>query len=148
MIQVLLQNNYHSINMKGLKTIWTPEMIEKLTNEFPYRFSRDVGKDLGLSIRTIIRKARELGLEKEEGFLAKNRAEISKLAIEAKPPNPMKGVKGWSVPGGEKFQFKPGEKRYLINYKKVHEKRNETIRKERLRIKYGLPRKTKLKLTI
>jgi len=136
--------------MKGLKTIWTAEMIQKLTDEFSYRFSRDIGNDMNLSIRTIVRKARELGLEKEEGFLDKNRSEISKLAIKAKPPNPMKGVKGWTVPGGEKFQFRTGNipanknNPELIN--KIVVKRNETIRKERLRIKYGIEQKTKLKL--
>lgn len=137
--------------MKGLKTIWTAEMIEKLTREFPYRFSRDIGKDLGLSIRTVIRKARELGLEKEEGFLDKNRSEISKMAIEAKPPNPMKGVKGWTVPGGDKFQFKPGnippQKNNPELIYRIKTKRNETIKREKMRIKYGLQQQTKLRLT-
>jgi len=132
--------------MKGLKTTWTAEMLQKLTDEFPCRFSRDIGNDMNLSIRTIVRKARELGLEKEEGFLDKNRSEISKLAIKSKPPNPMKGVKGWTVPGGEKYQFKQGHEPHLVDYNKIRETRNETIRKERLRIKYGLPRKTRLKL--
>lgn len=133
--------------MKGLKTAWTPEMIKKLTNEFPYRFSRDIGKDLGLSIRTVIRKAREFGLVKEDNFLDKNRIKISELATKAKPPNPMKGVKGWSVPGGEKFQFKPGQIRPPVDYNKIRETRNETIRKEKLRIKYGIKQKTNLRLT-
>ena len=132
--------------MKGQKTVWTAEMIDKLKSEFPYRFSRDIGKDLGLSIRTIIRKARELGLEKESEFLDTNRTEISKRAQEARPYNPTKGMKGWSVPGGEKHRFQPGHVPQN-NPEKSRLTRNETIRKEKQRIKYGLPQKTKLKLT-
>lgn len=90
-----------------MATNWTKEMIEKLKIEFPYRFSRDIGKDLGLSIRTIIRKARELGLEKEDRFLQKRKAKISELARKAHPPHPMKGVKGWFVPNSEATRFKP-----------------------------------------
>lgn len=132
--------------MKGLKTIWTNEMIEKLTQEFPFRFSRDIGKDMYLSIRTIIRKARELNLEKEPDFLDINRDKITALATKNKPENPNKGNKDFRIPGGEKYQYKPGQERPIVDYKKIHKNRNETIRKERLRIKYGLPRKTKLKL--
>lgn len=132
--------------MKGTKTTWTPEMLDKLKSEFPYRFSRDIGKDLGLSIRTIIRKARELGLEKQQGFLDQNRNEISKRAQEARPENPNKGDSSFRIPGGEKYLFKTGQARYPVDYTKIHQKRNETIKKERLRLKYGLPPKTKMKL--
>lgn len=132
--------------MKRKKTIWSTEMIQKLMTEFPNRFSRDIGKDLGISIRTVIRKARELGLEKEDSFLDKNRELITQLATDAHPPNPNKGNKDFRIPGGEKFQFKKGQPRPSVDYNKIHQKRNETIRKERIRIKYGLPQKTKLNL--
>lgn len=132
--------------MKGLKTVWTGEMIAKLTAEFPVRFSRDVGKDMGISIRTVIRKARELGLEKESGFLDTNRKEITARAREARPANATKGDSTFRIPGGEAFQFKKGQPRHPVDYEKIHEKRNETIKKEKLRIKYGLQQKTKLKL--
>ncbi len=131
--------------MKGLKTNWSNEMIEKLKIEFPNRFSRDIGKEMGISIRTVIRKARELKLEKIENFLDQNRSEITRLAQENKPPNPMKGVKGFVVPGGVKHQFKKGHIP-MNNPEKSRNTRNETIQKEKLRIKYGLPQKTKLNL--
>lgn len=132
--------------MKGKPTEWTPEMITKLEAEFPYRFSRDIGNDLGLSIRTIIRKARELNLKKQDGFLDINRKEITKRATIARPENPTKGDSSFRIPGGEKHQFKKGERRYEIDYEKATKTRNETIKKEKMRLKYGLPQQTNLKL--
>lgn len=132
--------------MKGAKIHWTDEMILKLKAEFAIRFSRDIGADMGISIRSVIRKARELGLEKEAGFLDKNRKEISARAQEARPENPTKGDSSFRIPGGEAFQFKKGQARHPVDYEKIHEKRNATIQKEKLRIKYGLQQKTKLKL--
>lgn len=132
--------------MKGNRINWTEEMIQKLQEEFSYRFSRDIGNEMGISIRSVIRKARELGLEKQPGFLENNRSEISKRANENKPPNPNKGNKEFRIPGGEKFRFVPGQKRPPVDYGQITRKRNETIHKEKIRLKYGLPQKTKLKL--
>ena len=39
---------------------WTPEMIETLVAEFPFAYNRVLAKKLGISMRTLIRKAREL----------------------------------------------------------------------------------------
>lgn len=136
--------------MKGRKTNWTAEMVDKLSAEFPNRFSRDIGNDLGISIRTVIRKAREMGLEKENDFLEKNREEISNRAQIARPENPTKGLKGWSVPNSEAYRFKKGNVPPNKNNPELVERsartRNETIRKERMRIKYNLPQQTNLNL--
>ncbi|MEO9257387.1 MAG: hypothetical protein ABI207_03335 [Crocinitomicaceae bacterium] len=133
--------------MKGKPTIWSTEMIEKLVTEFPIRFSREIGKDLGLSLRTIVRKARELNLEKEPDFLDIRREQITELCVKNRSPNPSKGDKTFRIPGAEKNQFKKGEPRPNVDYGKVIKTRNETIKRERLRIKYGLKQQTKLKLT-
>jgi hypothetical protein len=131
-------------------TKWTSEMVEKLTNEFSNRLTRNIANDLGLSIDVVKRKAAYLGLKKEAGFLENNREEINKLAVKFKSPHPMKGVKGWSVPNGEKTQFKKGNIPPQVkntDLKKVFtDRRNETIKKERLRIKYGMEQKTNLRL--
>ena len=34
---------------KGIKINWTDEMIQKLKDEFSYRFNKDLAKDLGVS---------------------------------------------------------------------------------------------------
>lgn len=136
--------------MKGKKVEWTAEMLGTLKNEFPSSFNRDLATKLGISMRTLIRKARELNVEKEESFLEKRRSQITEMARKAHPGQPTKGIKGWSVPGGEKYRFKKGHipamKTDPTLVAKVHAKRNDTIRLEKLRLKYGLRTKTKLKL--
>lgn len=132
------------------KINWTDEMINRLKSEFPVRFNKDLAKDLGIGWRSLVRKARELNINKEPGFLEKNRSVISEMATKAHPPHPFKGVKGWNVPNSQKTRFKPGSISAMndpLIVKKVHDKRNETIRKEKLRIKYDMPQKTNLRLT-
>ena len=130
---------------------WSDERIDYLKANFATKFNKDLAAALGCGWRTVIRKARELGLEKEDGFLDKKRPEIVKLQIAAdKPANPMKGVKGWSVPGGKEFQFKlghiPASKSNPEVAKRLHSSRNETIRRERIRVKLGLEPLTNLKI--
>ena len=116
---------------------WTDEMVDIITSKFATSFNRDLADELGVSMRTMIRKARELGLEKEPGFLDKNRKKISQMARDARSPNPTKGQKGWSVPA---MKNNPE----LIE--RVHRKRNETIKNEKFRLRVGLQPETKLRL--
>ena len=136
--------------MKGVKVIWTDDMLEALKCEFSFSFNRDLASKLEVSMRTLIRKARELGLEKEDMFLESRREQITELARKAHPGQPTKGLKGWSVPGGEMFRFKKGHipemKTNPEIVAKVRDKRNATIRLEKLRLKYGLRTKTKLNI--
>lgn len=135
--------------MKGIKTIWTERMIWELTETFPFQFNEDIANSLGISVRTVIRKARELGLEKTPEFHQLHREEITKRMVRNKPPNPMLGVKGWSVPGSEKYQYQkghiPATKDNPELMKRIHQKRNETIRRCRLRRNAGLAPLTKFK---
>ena len=127
---------------------WSDERLEYLLENFATKFNKDLGAALGCGWRTVVRKARELGLEKEEGFLEKKRPQIVKLILASKGPHPMKGVKGWCVPGGEAYQFKPGNvpasKRKPEVAARIHASRNATIRRDRLRIRLGLEPLTKL----
>lgn len=129
---------------------WSNERIELLSEKFATTFNKDLALELGCGWRTVIRKARELGLEKEVGFLDKNRPEIVKRIFKVRRPNPTKGMKGWQVPGGEAYQFKPGNiPASKINpevAKRLHDSRNETIRRERVRLKIGLEPLTKLRI--
>jgi len=136
--------------MKGIKTEWTEEMLLVLKTDFSISYNRELASRLGISVRTLIRKARELGIEKEGGFLEQRRSEITEMATKAHPPNKMKGVKGWCVVGGEKHRFQKGHipaiKTNPDIVRKVTTKRNQTIRREKLRLKYGLRPATKLNL--
>jgi len=132
--------------------IWTDEMLFILRSEFATTFNKDLAKKLGVGWRTLVRKARALGLEKEPGFLDNKRTEIVKLVLAAKKPQPTKGLKGWSVPNSENTRFKPGNISPMATDPLVVEKcrasRNKTIRREIIRIKCGLKPLTKLKLKV
>ena len=129
---------------------WTPEMLDYLQANFATQFTLEIVAYLQISRRTIERKALELGLAKEPGFLEKRRETISKMAVAAHPGNQHKGKRGWSVPNSENTRFKPGHIPAIVYNRAVVEKstakRNETIKSERFRLRYGLPQNTKMKL--
>lgn len=117
-------------------------MLRILRDRFPYEFTRDILPALGVSMRSAIRKARDLGLNKEPGFLDKKRSEINHRAALSLPPNPNKGRKGWSVPNSEYSRFAKGHIPRMASdpelVARVHKSRNESIRRDRLRIRLGL----------
>jgi hypothetical protein len=121
-----------------------------MQNEFPVSYNKELAKKLGVGWRTLVRKAREMGLEKEPGFLKKRRDEITAMAVKAHPGQKTKGLKGWCVPNSEGTRFAPGNVPSVVSIpglmESIHEKRRDTIRREKLRIKYGLPQKTRLNL--
>jgi hypothetical protein len=129
------------------KIRWTAEMLALLDRQFPNCFNDQIAKRLKVSVRTVIRKARERGLEKVEGFEWSGKA--NRRRQKNMPTNPHKGKKGWSVPGGEAYQFgknNPPPKLTKPQRKRMVKTRNETIKRERLRLKYGLKQETKLNL--
>ncbi len=129
---------------------WTPGMLATLKDKFPVTFNKVLAEELGVSLRTLVRKARELGVEKEEGFLEKRRSEIIDMARRALPDNRHKGKKGFVIPGSEKYRFKkgniPASKTDPEVAERIRRTRNETIRQEKIRLKLGLEPKTRLKL--
>lgn len=129
---------------------WTDEMLRAIKTKFPTTFNKELAAELGVSWRTLVRKARELGIEKEPGFLDKRRKEITCMAQDARPENPTKEQKGFAIPGSEKYWFKKGHIPAMKNnpelIKRVHKTRNATIRQERWRLRVGLEQQTKLKL--
>ena len=128
---------------------WTMEMILKLQKKFPTTYNATLATELNISMRTLIRKARELGLEKEPNFFEIRRKEISVKAKKARRPNPTKGMKGWCVPNSEKTRFKKGQPSKMKTdpelVKRVHITRNETLRRDKIRRKLGLEPLTKFK---
>lgn len=47
---------------KGIKIIWTPKMIYMVKKYFPVKYNRVLAAELNVSMRSLIRKARELQL--------------------------------------------------------------------------------------
>jgi len=116
--------------MKGNKINWTEEMDNRLRLLFPITFTRELSESMGISRRSIIRRVRELGIEKEPDFLEKNRDQITKMATEAHPPHPMKGVRGWCVPNSQQTRFKKGQRNGAAIDRKFAQKAWETRRKK------------------
>jgi hypothetical protein len=65
------------------KIVWTEEMLSELKRRFSNEFNKDIAKSLGVGWRSLVRKARELGLQKEDNFLNTKRPEIVKLIANA-----------------------------------------------------------------
>jgi hypothetical protein len=107
-------------------TEWTPRMLKLLNDFFPIMFNKPLAQWIGVSPRTLIRKARQLGLEKRPGFLEDRRHDIAKLASEGLkrcgnvPSRFPKGVR--SNPAGE---FKKGH----VESPETKAKRSEAMRR-------------------
>lgn len=107
------QATYVRANQLGLSAppvgiVWTPQMLKLLNDHYATMFNRDLTKLVGVSMRSLIRKARELGLEKTPDFQEVKRKEIGRRAGLAKigKTSPALFRKGeHRNPGGE---FKPG----------------------------------------
>jgi hypothetical protein len=91
-VAAMLGRSYQAVAVQasrlGLKKghygiVWTPQQIQLLRTYFPVMFNKPLALWIGVSQRTMLRKARELGLEKEPGFIAKRQRDISSLASAA-----------------------------------------------------------------
>lgn len=124
--------------------LWTPQMLKLLTDFYPIMFNAPLSKWIGVSFRSLIRKARELGLEKEPGFLEKRRRDIQALASEGLRRS---GHVSTRFKKGERAnpasEFKPGHrltpeqeaKRVeSLKYSWVLRKRKEEIRKHGINV--------------
>ena len=133
-IAAMLGRSYQATAVKaskmGLKKdhygiVWTDEQLILLRTYFPIMFNRPLAKWIGVSMRTLIRKARELGLEKKEGFLQERKRDIQRLAGDAirrsdhKNTRFKKGVH--NNPAGE---FKPGH----VESPETKAKRSESLK--------------------
>lgn len=58
------------------RIIWTPEMIAEFKTLYPHQFNSDLADYFKCDVRTILRRAREFGVEKAGNFIQINKAEI------------------------------------------------------------------------
>lgn len=110
------------VEHRGYSTriFWNKQMLDYLRNNFATTLNEDLADWLGVHKRTMIRKARELGLEKDPQWLRGVHDGNRKLA------NQVARIKGH--PGA----IKPGEHRSLATeYKKGHQSSEETKAKHR-----------------
>ncbi len=132
--------------------VWTPEMLQLLTERFPNTFNKDIAAELNVSWRSVVRKARELGLEKENGFLDTYREEMVKRIAKVRKHNPKQQGKGFTIPNSEPYRYTKGHVPATATdpelVKRIHAKRNETIRRDKIRRRFGMTPLTRMKLNV
>ena len=77
--------------MKGHKTILTPEQQRWFVDNFPDTKNQDCARHLGISLRTVVRMARALALQKSREFMLMTQREA---ANEARVMNSGDGNRG------------------------------------------------------
>lgn len=115
---------------------------------------------LGISETTLHRLARRFGLKKSPAYMRKCQRETAAAAKYFRDKSGLneaqKGVYSENLRKGEAYQFRRGENNRQRNGDENERMRiisaavtrRETVRRERARIKAGLPQKTKLKLKV
>lgn len=70
------------MNHQGLRVniFWSPNMIMLLKKYYPYTKNEEAAEIIGVSVRTMIRKSRELGLYKDKKWLLDTREENRLIA--------------------------------------------------------------------
>lgn len=125
---------------KRYKIEWTAAMLAYMRKYFPTKFNYELVEHLHVSTRSVVRKARELHLEKEPGFLDKNRELITKMAA-ANIGRPPDRIIALLIEGGKATRFKAGQPNYTdrIDHKKCWEvrRRNAAEIQEAIKYPYG-----------
>lgn len=88
------------MNPKRPAINWTPQMLKWLVDYYPILFNTALAKMLGVSRRSMERKAKELGLKKPEDFMERKAEDWSRSVSN--------GLKKAYAEGRHKSPFKPG----------------------------------------
>lgn len=136
--------------MKGVKIAWTAEMDARLAAEFEGTMNDELAASLGVSMTSLHRRARLLGLTKSATFREDHAAVLSQR-ISHGIRTSTKVNTGRIQPGEHRapaYEFKPGRKEspesIARRIPKAAAKRKETLKEERLRYKWGLTQLTRL----
>lgn len=130
---------------KGVNRLhWNSAMINKLHDLFPVMKTEDLAIDLGVSPRTVVRKARELGISKDPQWLSDVWEENRRLAQTINRIHPNKGSENF-VKLGAAHRFKPGHPPVQLSEEaklRLHRRKAAIIRENTRRRKKGLPKLT------
>lgn len=107
----------------SLRIHWSTEMLDYLRRHFPTSLNEELAECLGVSMRTMVRKARELGLKKDPTWLHKVWDERRTMA---RVISKRKGYPGCFVKGQHSCtEFKPG----YIPSEESRAKRSESLKR-------------------
>lgn len=114
---------------------WSKQMIDYLRQHFPNTLNEELAGCLGVSQRTMIRKARELGLEKDQEWLS---AVWDERRIMATAASKRKGIPGGFKKGehhNPAGEFKPGNKLPAEALSKISEKMKRWYRQHPVEVR-------------
>lgn len=135
------------------KIHFTDEQRQWMKDNFHDTTNQECAEHLGVSLRTMIRLAREMGLEKDSEFCHEMTMKNCRLMQRLNKGEGNSGKKNL-LKYGVAYRFQKGisnverhgEEKEAKRLYKAHASRCETIRKERMRVNWGLPQQTKLKI--
>lgn len=87
----------------------TPEQERWLERHFRHTRNAEAADRLGISVRSLVRIARRLGLAKSRQFMRAAQRNAADRARESHLRNGTYPPKGFIIPRSEEFRFKPGE---------------------------------------
>lgn len=134
----------------------TEREVKWICNHYHNSKNRDILDKFGIGESTLHRVARQFGLKKTRNFIKKTQAEAKAKAVETVRIYDLmpKGMEQcpWLVGKGHFSKGvsnlkRLGRKKERERLVKAHEKRNRSIASERRRIKYGMERKLKMRLS-
>lgn len=141
------------IRGKWGKMTLTDEEWGWMEEHFAHTKNEEVARHLGVSLRTAVRLAREMGLEKNAEFV---RAMQANAVHHAARTNRGQGNAGKAnlLKYGKAYQFKPGignkdrlsAEAFSEMHRRSAETRKRTVMAERRRVAFGLEQKTDLRV--
>lgn len=141
------RNKYNKVILSGSEQQWVRDNFSRARNA-------EVAEHLGISPRTVIRIARDMGLSKDPAFMRamqRNASEHGSRVNRANGGNAgAKNLllygKAYRFKAGESNRDRMGEEAFREMHHRIGESRKETFRKERRRVLFGLEQKTRLKV--
>lgn len=127
------------------KIILTERQAEWLREHFPDTINRECAEKLGISRYTMKRIIREMGLSKSREYIHDNMVKAGKASARAQEGTGYGTAYLIPFKKGTRPIDRFGEEIEMQRIERIREAANELIRKERLRIKWGLPQLTRRK---
>lgn len=142
----------------------TEKEVQWIVRHYRHTKNDDIMAKFGIGESSLHRVARKYGLTKSRQHMKKMQWNATchaheacrrygiyeETAVRMKQEAEDRKARGERIPGsfmpGQSNRDRMSKKQFKECYERIHEKRRETIRKERLRIKWGLPQKTRLNL--
>lgn len=126
----------------SIRIYWNPSMVSYMKENFATTKNEDLAISLGVSPRTVTRKAREMGLQKDPDWVHQLWVENTKIAHAVNRIHPNAGIRNLSM-FGKKTRFKQGHEHIKLTDEqmaRMQRRRVATLKENIRRGKKGLPK--------